>query len=129
MLLRVVCALALASSLPWSLPVAEARRVAPQTAPRIAGVWDSTYGEIKLTQIGTRIRGEYQCCGGGTLDGYITGNVVRFHWREPRGAGEGEGVWQIRPDGTLRGSWGFGQSVDDGATWNLWRRSRDQIAQ
>jgi hypothetical protein len=52
---------------------------------------------------------------------------VKFHWSEPRGAGEGEGVWRIKKDGTLEGSWGRGQSDTDGGEWNLWR-SR-QIAQ
>ncbi len=106
--------------------------VRPQVA-QIAGVWDSTYGEVRLTQQGNRIRGTYPCCGGGTIEGYITGAaarpIVKFHWREPRGAGEGEGIWRIR-DGSLVGSWGHGQSDTDGSTWNLWRpRQSRQIAQ
>jgi tetratricopeptide (TPR) repeat protein len=60
-------------------------------------------------------------CGGGTLEGRIIENrVVKFHWIEPHGAGEGEGVWRLKA-GKLEGSWGRGQSETDGGTWNLWR--------
>lgn len=127
MSLRLACCLALASTIP---AVADARLVRVQPPAQIDGVWDSTYGEIRLTQRGNRVHGEYACCGGGTLDGYITGSTVKFHWREPRGAGEGEGIWRVQGDGTLLGSWGHGQSDTDGSTWNLWRPRRTrQIAQ
>ena len=96
---------------------------------QVGGVWDSTYGEVRLTQEGNRIFGQYPCCGGGTLEGHVRGNVIRFHWKEPRGAGEGEGLWRIQSDGSLQGSWGHGQSDSDGSTWNLWRpRATKQIA-
>jgi hypothetical protein len=93
----------------------------------IAGSWDSTYGEVRLTQDGDRIWGQYPCCGGGTLSGRIEGSVIKFRWSEPRGAGAGEGVWRVKRDGSLDGSWGQGQSTTDGGAWKLWR-SR-QIAQ
>jgi hypothetical protein len=95
--------------------------------PTIAGTWDSTYGNVRITQQGNRVSGQYPCCGGGTFKGRIVEGFVKFHWSEPRGAGEGEGVWRIKKDGTLEGSWGRGQSDTDGGEWNLWR-SR-QIAQ
>jgi len=124
-MLRFVCAIALATS---ASSVADARR--PRVQPSIAGTWDSTYGEVRVTQQGDRIHGEYACCGGGTVDGYVTGALVKFHWREPRGAGEGEGVWRIQRDGTLQGSWGMGQSDSNGSAWNLWRtRLPKQIEQ
>src|SRR5688572_6374624 len=95
--------------------------VAADQTLRIAGTWDSSYGEVTLTQQGNRIKGVYPCCGGGTLEGRIIENrVVKFHWIEPHGAGEGEGIWRIKA-GKLEGSWGRGQSETDGGTWNLWR--------
>jgi hypothetical protein len=99
----------------------------PKAEPTIAGSWDSTYGIVQITQQGNRVTGQYPCCGGGTLNGRIVEGFVKFHWSEPRGAGEGEGVWRIEKDGTLDGSWGRGQSDTDGGAWTLWR-SR-QIAQ
>lgn len=95
--------------------------VAEEKTLLISGTWDSTYGEVRLTQQGNRIKGVYPCCGGGTLEGRIVENrVVKFHWIEPHGAGEGEGIWHIR-GGKLEGSWGRGQSETDGGIWNLWR--------
>lgn len=102
--------------------------VAEQKTVVIAGTWDSTYGEVQLTQQGNRIKGVYPCCGGGTLEGRIIENrVVKFHWVEPQGAGEGDGIWHLR-GGKLEGSWGRGQSETDGGTWNLWRPNQQSIA-
>jgi hypothetical protein len=124
-MLRVACAIALFAV----SPVADARMPVFREI-QIGGVWDSTYGEVKLTQTGNRVHGEYKCCGGGTLDGYIRRSEVRFHWKEPRGAGEGEGVWRLQRDGSLQGSWGLSQSDSNGSTWNLWRpKQTKQIAQ
>lgn len=130
-MLRLALSLALAATVFADFSPADARRpVVQATFINIDGVWDSTYGEVSITQRGNRIHGEYQCCGGGTLDGYITGSVVKFHWREPHGAGEGEGVWRRSNDGTLQGSWGVGQSDNDGSTWKMWRpKQTKQIAQ
>lgn len=99
--------------------------------PVIAGTWDSTYGEVHIKQQGNRVSGHYPCCGGGTFDGRIIEGFVKFHWSEPRGAGQGEGVWRISKTGTLDGTWGQGQSDSDGGEWKLWKstsRTR-QIAQ
>lgn len=110
-------------------PIAEARMPVAREL-QLGGTWDSTYGEVTLTQTGNQIRGAYRCCGGGTLDGYLRGSEVRFHWKEPRGAGEGEGVWRVQRDGSLQGSWGTGQSDTNGSTWNMWRpRRSSQLAQ
>lgn len=111
-----------------SLPTVEARSPRRVNTANLAGTWDSTYGEVSLTQRGDRISGQYPCCGGGTLEGRIVeGSMVKFHWKEPRGAGEGEGLWRIQRDGSLDGSWGLGQSASDGGVWKLWRAR--QIAQ
>ena len=110
-------------------PLAEARMPVAREL-QIGGTWDSTYGEVTLTQTGNQIHGVYRCCGGGTLDGYLRGSEVRFHWKEPRGAGEGEGVWRVQRDGSLQGSWGTSQSDTNGSTWNMWRpRRSSQLAQ
>lgn len=121
-MLRIAVALALVSS------VAEARMPVMREI-QVGGVWDSTYGEVAITQRGNQVHGEYKCCGGGTLDGYIRNSEIRFHWKEPRGAGEGEGVWRLQRDGSLKGSWGTSQSNSNGSTWNMWRPRRSQLAQ
>lgn len=99
-----------------------ATSAASAEAPRrtISGTYTSNWDDVTLEQGGNRIRGTYVCCGGGTIDGRIVeGRVIKYHWSEPNGAGEGEGVWTITPSGRLEGTWGYGQSVDDGGPWNL----------
>ena len=105
------------------IPLALAASLASADAPRrstISGTYSSNWDDVTLVQDGTRIRGTYVCCGGGTIEGrLVEGRVIRYHWSEPRGAGEGEGVWTITPSGRLEGTWGHGQSVDNGGPWNL----------
>ncbi len=99
-----------------------AASAASAEAPRrsLSGVYTSNWDDVTLEQDGNRIRGTYVCCGGGTIEGRIVeGRVIKYHWSEPRGAGEGEGVWTITPSGRLEGTWGHGQSVDNGGPWNL----------
>jgi hypothetical protein len=94
-------------------------------APRrtLGGTYTSNWDDVTLEQDGNRIRGTYVCCGGGTIEGRIVeGRVIKYHWSEPHGAGEGEGVWTITPSGALEGTWGHGQSVDNGGPWNLTRK-------
>jgi hypothetical protein len=99
-----------------------------QLAVNVSGVYTSNWDEVTLHQDGTRVRGTYVCCGGGTIDGRIVeGRVIKFHWHEPRGAGDGEGVWVIK-DGRLDGTWGHGQSATDGGPWTLAPRSGGQFA-
>lgn len=95
----------------------------------VTGVYTSNWDEVTLHQDGTRVRGTYVCCGGGTIEGRIVeGRVIKFHWHEPRGAGHGEGVWVIKQDGRLDGTWGHGQSESDGGPWTLAPKSSGQIA-
>lgn len=122
-MVRIACFALLAAT-----TVADARMPMPQPQPLdISGSYDSTYGVVTITQRSGQIHGEYPCCGGGTLDGHFIDNAtVKFHWSEPRGAGQGDGIWHLR-NGKLEGSWGRGQSDSDGGVWNLWRHR--QIAQ
>ena len=108
--------------------VATAGSRSPLTV-NVSGVYTSNWDEVTLQQDGTRVRGTYVCCGGGTIEGRIVeGRVIKFHWHEPRGAGHGEGSWVIHKDGRLDGTWGHGQSESDGGPWTLALKSSGQIA-
>jgi hypothetical protein len=87
----------------------------------VTGTYTSNYDEVRLVQRGTLVEGEYVCCGGGSIVGRLDGKVIRFHWREGKddAAWEGNGVWVIGEGGALRGTWGAGDSDDDGGEWNL----------
>jgi hypothetical protein len=91
----------------------------------VTGTYTGTYGEVRLSQHGTHIEGDYVCCGGGTIEGRIVGRVIKFHWAQSDGA-DGDGEWRVITTTTLEGTWGSGESADDGGTWNLERS--DSIA-
>lgn len=129
--------MSLAKALPFVLVTSVAVASSPrQGAARsvsvdVTGHYTSNWDAVHLVQEGTRVRGTYVCCGGGTLEGRIIENhVIRFRWHEPRGAGTGEGIWKITPSGRLDGTWGHGQSTSDGGPWTLVPKGQSgQIAQ
>ena len=102
------------------------------STPRVdvTGDYTSNWDEVHLVQEGDRIHGTYVCCGGGTLEGrIIEGRIIKYEWDEPRGAGHGAGVWTIKGNGTLEGTWGHAQSTNDGGPWTLVRKKKpSQIA-
>ena len=105
----------------WVLPLVVFASLAAADAPRkrtISGTYSSNWDDVTLEQDGNRVRGTYVCCGGGAIDGrIIEGRVIKYHWHQP--GADGEGVWTITASGRLDGTWGTGQSVDDGGAWNL----------
>ena len=88
----------------------------------VTGDWSSNWDDVKLRREGNYVHGTYVCCGGGTIEGRIyEGHTIRYHWKQPNG-GEGEGVWEIVSSSRLEGTWGSGQSDDDGGRWDLERK-------
>ena len=121
---RIVLVVALVLA-PYAADAGPPKKKAPIA---VAGVYSSTYDEVRLDQHGSIITGEYACCGGGSIEGRITGRVIKYHWRGEDGT-EGNGVWTVVAPGVLRGTWGSDDSEDDGGEWNLDRvRDADQIA-
>jgi hypothetical protein len=96
----------------------------------VTGDYESNWGPVHLVQHGREISGTYDCCGGGTITGELSGGTtpaVHFRWQQP--TGEGLGVWYLdrqHPD-RLDGSWGT-ESVEDGGPWLLTRAARPAVA-
>lgn len=86
----------------------------------VTGEYTSNWGDVRLVQEGSYVRGTYVCCGGGTIEGRVSQRVLRYHWRQP--GGEGRGVWEIE-GGRLLGTWGVGDSESDGGRWDLERKA------
>src|SRR5437016_14421105 len=55
-----------------------------------SGIWDSNWGEMKLTQAGKRVYGTFKYRNG-TVTGNLEGDVLHFKWKqqERRYAGAG----------------------------------------
>src|SRR5215831_12619250 len=92
----------------------------------VTGVYHSNWDEVRLVQHGTHVTGTYVCCGGGTIDGELDGQILRYRWHEPRGAGDGSGIWRVN-GARLDGTWGR-STVDDGAPWILEKIVEAQLA-
>lgn len=75
-----------------------------------------------LSRNGERVTGEYTYgAGSGRIDGLVAGNRLVFRWQEGSQTGRGELV--VEADGSgFAGTWGNGDQVSGGGTWNGRRR-------
>ena len=51
------------------------------------GIWESTFGRLRLIQEEDRIIGFYEGCGSSTIEGKLAEGKFRFQYREPNAAG------------------------------------------
>jgi hypothetical protein len=79
------------------------------------GTYSGTWGAMTMQQQGAHVTGSY-AYHGGTIDGTLDGNTLRFTWHEDDGSGEG--ILVRASDGAWAGSWG---TTDDhsGGAWQL----------
>jgi hypothetical protein len=82
----------------------------------VAGAYTGTWGPTTLEQDGAHVSGAY-AYDDGRIAGTLDGDTLRFSWTEDAGAGRG--VFEVMPDGTLRGTWGTGDSDSNGGAWEL----------
>lgn len=103
------------------------------------GIWDTSFGRMRLVQDGDRLTGVYEGAGQSQIEGKIDGNRFVFRYTEPTAQGEGwfeltegggafHGNW--RPEGaTAWGAWaGRRVFAKPGLTWLIvieahWQRS------
>ncbi|MDP6447963.1 MAG: hypothetical protein QGG36_02280 [Pirellulaceae bacterium] len=79
--------------------------------PTFAGLWNSTYGLMRLHVKGRRVQGVYSYGGGGTVNGELSedGKTLKFRYRDEV---SGSGAFKLSDDGArLDGKW-----APDGAT-------------
>ncbi|MFO0864298.1 MAG: hypothetical protein U0744_06515 [Gemmataceae bacterium] len=106
------------------------------------GVWESSFGRLRLTQEADRIVGFYEGAGPSTIEGKMEGDRFVFRYQEPTVGGEGwfaltdegdafAGEW--KPDGGMSfGPWnGKRAKAASGTTWVLvleahWQRSLNE---
>jgi len=79
------------------------------------GIWQSTFGPLRLVQDPERIQGSYEGLGRSSLDGRLQGKRLEFRYREPRA--QGEGWFELAADGvSFQGQW----RPDGTAAWAPW---------
>jgi hypothetical protein len=79
------------------------------------GVWDTSFGLLRLVQESDRVVGFYEGLGPSTIEGRLQNNRLVFRYREPKA--EGEGHFALSPDGTrFQGQW----RAEGASSWAPW---------
>lgn len=87
-----------------------------------SGVWDSTYGALRLKRTAGGFAGRYTGIPGATLQGVLDGRVLRGEYHEPGGANggvRGRFAFELSEDGqSFHGAWlaGAGAPLDPRAS-------------
>jgi hypothetical protein len=83
------------------------------------GVWDTSFGRMRLMQDGESVHGSYEGPGPSRLDGELRDRELAFRYREPNAAGEGR--FALADDGlAFAGEWREGESAE----WKPWSGRR-----
>lgn len=100
------------------------RLLRPQSGEGYEGVFETTYGPMRLWRDGDAVRGRYGYQGGSTLAGTVDGARLTFTYEEPRA--RGEGGFELQPGGgSFRGQWRE-QGAEEWKTW-VGRRVEPQL--
>ena len=101
----------------------------PKPMPRgisYTGSWYSPqFEDMVLKQGRGQVKGTFSYKNGGTLEGQLDGNILKFEWSQEsdfskavRGS-SGMGYFVMSDDGKkLRGEWGYGDEMTGGGAWN-----------
>jgi hypothetical protein len=83
------------------------------------GIWDSSFGLLRLVQEPERVFGFYEGTGRSTLEGRLENNRLELRYHEQRA--QGEGYFELAPDGTgFQGQW----RADGTEQWAPWQGRR-----
>jgi hypothetical protein len=98
---------------PAAAPTPEPPKTAePPKGESFAGRYRSTYGDVRITHAGDRVKGTYP---GGTLDCSVDGKKLDCDWKDS--AGIGKARLEKQANGDLKGTWGNGASYTNGGGW------------
>lgn len=70
----------------------------PEPTADFTGEWEGEGGHMVLTQSGTSVKGKYKWMDG-TLEGTVTGRVLKFKWSQPRNDRYGTGEFTMSSGG------------------------------
>ena len=88
------------------------------------GVWQSTYGEMRLKVMGSRVTGTYTT-GDGLIEATVRGDFLQGRWFERQGSRGGPIELVLSEDGdSFNGRWSYQESPDSISGWTGTRISR-----
>lgn len=83
------------------------------------GVWQSSFGRLRLVETKEGVRGFYEGAGSSTIHGRFEGDRLVFRYQEPTTTGEG--WFELAPDGTgFHGEW----KAEGSEAWQTWEGKR-----
>ncbi len=92
----------------------QGKRLAPPAPLGFDGVFETTFGRMRLEADGAKVRGTYGFDGGSTIEGTVEGRRLTFRYKEPTAAGSGS--FELSPDGdSFGGTWRADGSTQDSA--------------
>ena len=83
------------------------------------GIWETSFGRVRLIEEGARVHGFYECGGPSEIEGKVRDGVFEFDYREPKVAGSGR--FELAADGaSFTGRWRRREEAE-WSEWNGWR--------
>lgn len=94
------------------------------------GIWDTTYGEMRITQRGTKVTGTYTS-GEGLIEGEVVGDELRVRWHERGNQTGGYATYKMSDDGNaFTGPWNYDTDPERQAgTWSGRRKGSGKLQQ
>lgn len=104
---------------PWTGTRSDAGPAEAPPASAFDGLFETTYGRLRLATADGTTSGHYTYGGGSTVEGTIEGNRLTFSYQEPTVAGEG--WFELSADGAeFTGQWHAAGSTE----WSSWNGTR-----
>ena len=97
----------------------EGKRVRKASFTSFVGLWDTSYGRMRLIQRESSVEGVYSFTSESTITGKMDGKKLVFQYKEPSAVGEG--WFELSADGqSFHGKWKAKRS----GTWAAWTGQR-----
>lgn len=83
------------------------------------GIWQTSFGPMRLVQKEDKVVGFYECTGHATIEGQLVNDQLQFRYQEPNVGGEG--YFSLSDDGqSFEGKW----HPDESESWRNWQGQR-----
>ena len=88
------------------------------------GIWETSFGRLRLIEKNGRVRGFYECGGPSSIDGVVRAGALEFRYREPKVSGAGR--FQLAEEGrAFTGQW----RARGEKKWSSWNGKRLEAQQ
>jgi hypothetical protein len=97
----------------WSDWTGTRSQQALNKANSFSGLWETSFGRMRLTQKDSKVFGIYSFNGGSTVEGTVSGGKLTLQYKEP--SAQGQATFELAPDGNrFSGTWRKQDSMSGG---------------